>query len=649
MAEYFATPPSPSKDDLRRRWEARVRQAQQLRGDWELRYRVRALADAYLGHQVDQADGDDIRPWMNHFFATIQTQRPGLLPKEIRFIAYPRVGRKEPVDKITAKVQAAALDAIASQDDQLMTAARLAVTQAFWRLGALKCVYDQRLEPNPQHGDDAQDADGLPLMGENDTAMKEPKEILSDEVYAWHWVDASCLLLPDDGPDPRRWTWLGEEITVTLEEAQDDTRFPARLRKQLKANATTHRREHGERSSYVSLDDDDPRRQDSERLCYYECWDLREKKHYVWADGQDFDDWLLDEPTPDGIEEHPYALLLPVPIIEPSPSPWPMPLTYNWLPLQYEYNQLRQQQLNAARTAARKILYEEGTFPDEDESRKVLSSNIDMEAAMVNDLQRPPLLFGDSVQSPDVARNIPYLMSDWQRITGATGTRLGESDSDTATEAVMMEQAAGLRDAELQGLIQRWLAEAGRKMLQLVRQTLTLDLWVQLSGMSDEHWREFLQSAGLRSFLALRVGQEAVPQVLQMLSANPQLQDELRERFGQLRPFRVTRSELVAEADIAVVPSTIKPVYRAQLLQLAKVLGPMALLSPTLVEEFIKSFDLPYAEQIAEELLTNLQRQGGLAAMRGKSGQAGGQSAASPLGQNGGNPLAAVNTGMGGV
>jgi hypothetical protein len=606
---------------------------------------VRQLADAYLGHYGPQ-DEEQLRPWMNHFFATIQTQRPALLPKEIRFTAIPRAGRREPVSKITATVQAAVLNAIAEQDEHLMAAARLAVTQAFWRLGALKCVYDQRLEPNPQAGEEALSEDGGPLLSDGQEVMREPKEILADEVYAWRWVDAARLLLPDEGPDTSQWSWIGEEVIVPLTEAQSDTRFPRRKRRELKSNRSMR----SNIADMASRDESSDTAPGEELICYYECWDIREKRHYVWADGQDSEEWLLSEDYPDGIEDHPYALLLPIPILEPDPSPWPMPITYNWLPLQIEYNQLREQQLNASRTAARKILYEEGTFPDEEEARKVLSSSQDMEAAMVNDLARPPLLFGDSVQSPDVARNIPFLLNDWQRITGSSGTRLGDPDADTATEAVMVEQAAGMRDAELQGQVQRWLAEAGRKMLQLVQQTLTLDMWVSMGGMGDSHWQEFLQSAGLRNFLALHYGPLAVPQVLQMLAVNPKLQEELRQRFGESKPLRVTRSELTAEADIRILPSTIKPVYRAQLLQLAKILGPIAMLSPTLVEQFLLSFDLPYAEQIAEEILTNIQRQGGMAAMMGKGQQQqGGTSGASPLGQNGGNPLAAVNTGAQGL
>jgi hypothetical protein len=113
--------------------------------------------------------------------------------------------------------------------------------------------------------------------------------------------------------------------------------------------------------------------------------------------------------------------------------------------------------------------------------------------------------------------------------------------------------------------------------------------------------------------------------------------------------MRVTRSQLQFEADVDIKPTTIRPLYRAQLLQLAGILGPAALLSPTLVEELLASFELPQGEQIAEELLANLQQQGGLAAMPGGKqavpGTPNASNGASPLGTQ--NPLGAINGTMG--
>lgn len=651
--------PRQSDNDDMARWQTRVAHARKVRQDWEVKYHVKQLEEMYLGHQVaETGDADDLRNWFNHWYATLQTQRPALLPRVIRFVVQARPG-KEPMTRLESRVQAGLLEAIAQQDDHLDAAARLALTQAFFRVGVLKVSYDVRMAPNPQKGEPLVGDFGQPLLDEDGTPLLEPSELLSDEVYAWWWVNAARMLFPDEGPDMRRWTWIGEECEVLLEEAKQDPRFPKRLRDQLTVNASLDADGSG-RSHVTASGTVDVREEELGRFRYTECWDILAGKCYVWAEGQDFDDFLVNGQPYDGIEEHPYSILAPTAIVGPEPSPWPVPLTYNWLPLQREYNTMRDLQIQAGKRAARKILYDANTFPDEEEARKALASTVDMEAARVNDVARPPLLFADGAQSPDVARNVPFLIQDWQRITGTSGTRLGSAEADTATESVLIEQAASVRESDLQTLIQRWLALAGKKMLQLVRQTLTLDVFVKLRTMADADFQEFIGSPGFRGYLATRLGPQAVPQFLQMLAISPALQEQLKTRFGDLRPLRVTRSELQFEADVSVLPSTIKPLYQARLLQLAKLLGPAALLSPTLVEELLESFDLPFGEQIAEELLANLQRQNALSALQGsraapreglpQPGQGNGATGvASPLGPSGGNPLAAVNGGVQGV
>ncbi len=636
----------PTDQQRLQRWKARIAHARRLRQDWEEEYAVDLLSRFFLGkHTLSSGDSDRCDIWLNHFAATVQTQRPALLPTKLTFLVEPKPGQKD-VERLMTKAMAGVLDAIAAQDAHLMKVLRLAMTQAFFRLGVLKVSYDPRLEPNPRAGEPLLNDEDQAMLGANGAQLKEPDRLLSDEVYRFQWVNAQHLLLPDEGPDTTRWSWVGEEIEVSLDDAKDDPRFPEEKRRQLKANGRLRDPDRPAPETGTEAE------RERAMIRYCECWDIRNKKLVAWADGQPFDGFLLDEDYPDGVEDHPYAFLIPIPILEPQPSPWPKPLVYDWLPLQQQYNILRTQMIEAGKRAARKVLYDEATFPDADEAQKFLESPADMQGVKITDVGRPPLVVGDGAQSIDVSRNIPYLLADWQRVTGATGTRLGAPDAGTATEAVLGEQAAGVRDSELRTLVSEWLTDAGRKMLQLVRQTLTLDMWIQLRDFGDRDVQEFLQSPGLQAYLALRVGPQNVPMLLQLMQVMPGMLDMVRQRFGQLKPLRVSRSMLQMEADVKVQPSTIRPIYRAQLLQLTQLLGPAALLSPTLLEELLHSFELPQGDRIAEELLANLQQQGGLAALQGKAGPpgAGGPrpqpgSAASPLQTQ--NPLGAVSGGRG--
>lgn len=608
-----ATPKQESVEKLRR-WRARAELARKCRSRWEERWCVRTLEEYYLGDQVRDQDRETAI-WINHVFSTVETAKPNMLLHTPTFHIRAQPGRKEP-DRVQARLMEALLKALAEQDQNLATDAALAFQQSFFRMGVLKCVYDPRMTPNPRAGEPMMQDLGqgllIPLADASGQAQTEPAEILSDEVYSWDWVDASRMLLPDEGPNPRRWTWIGEEVEVSLDEAKADTRF-ARWHTRLRANARVEG-DKGQSQAVNDLSLGSPEDDERARFRYTECWDLLDKKLYIWADGQDFDAFLVADDVPPGVEDHPYAVLRLLPIVGPPEliSPWPLPFVYNWWPLQREYNTLRAVQLSAAKRAARKVLYEASTFPDEEEARKMLASPSDMEAVEITDLTRPPLLFADSSLSADVTRQVAQLAAEWRTVTGQTGARLAAADSDTATEASFVERAAGLRDSAQQTLVELWLAVAGRKMLQLVRQTLTLDLYVSIKDFSDKEFGEFAQSERFQALVQLQFGPEGAALFTQALQLSPLLQQRLRERFGALKPLRVTREQLQAEADVLVLPGSMKPrslpMERGQLLQLVRILGPAALASPTLIDELLRSFDLLAGDRITEEITTNMQR-----------------------------------------
>ncbi|MGI9298586.1 MAG: hypothetical protein ACR2QC_11925 [Gammaproteobacteria bacterium] len=601
-----------TKLDRLKRWQSRADTARKLRKSWETDYHVRELERMWLGKQ--EIDRDDQQQfWLNHFFATVQTLRPSLLSRSTSFVVKPKSGRRQPFGTLESQTMEGVLKSIGEQDDNLFNDASLALAQAFFRMGVLKVVYDPVMEDNPRAGeplrderlldeelDDAGRQDDVEPVEGGDNDNVEPDEVVSDEIYRFEWVDAARMLLPDAGPNRRKWPWIGEEITVTLSEAKKDERF--RHRSQLVAN-TKPEDEQDSEVPLAEIGEDD----EIDLFTYTEMYDIENKKFVAFATGQDFDDFLIDDDFQEGIEDDPYSILRFLLITGPKPMPWPKPMTYDWMPMQEQYNILRESQVNSAKRAARKFLYEESTFPDEEEIDK-FTSNADMQGVTITDANRPPIMFGESSQNPDVARNIPFLMNDWRVVTGASGTRLGDPDAQTATEAVLIEQSSSLRDSESRMQVDKWVASAGKKMLQLVKQTLTLSIWVELRGFSDDEFREFLQRPAVATMLALQFGQQNVPAIIAALEVNPRLQQRFRERFADMKPLQVSRSQLQFEADVEVKPSTARPLQQAQLLRLASVMGPLVFTSPTFLEELLASFDLPQGDRIAEELMMTVRQ-----------------------------------------
>lgn len=615
-----------------RTWNKRIEHARQLRRTWATAFSVNELAALYRGRQRtwNTWETDFSQVNINRFWPTIKAMVPGLLSQAPTYHVAASSRSASQLQHNQAQMAENLLASIAKQDGHLVRVGQLALQQAFFRIGVLKATFDPRTERNPQRGQPQflTRADGMPVVDEitgqpvplldpqSGQPLEEPSEITRDEIYRWDWVNASNMLFPDAGPDPSKWPWIGEEITVPLEDAKDDRRFPKALRDQLQPSSRAHRPDEDEtivHADILATLPDTP----EEEITYCEIWDCKAKRRRIFAEGQTFSatSWLLDEDLPAGVEDHPYALLLFNPQTDPTPSPWPIPVTWNWMDLQHEYNVRRRQMINAARRSARKIGYEESTFPDADEAISALQSAVDMEAVKLTDINRPWITLADPPSTADITRDLLVLTQDWREVTGQTGARLSRPDSDTATEAIFAERASNLRDVDMRATVQNWLAEAGRKMLQLVKATLTLGTYVKIRGMNDLEFQTYISAT-------------YGPQALRLMQFSPALREAFVRRFGQEQWVRVTREDLQFEADVTVTPGSARQrtldMERQQFLAFLQVLArfPQLALSRGLLRTVGDLFE--FVDDSAIDEMHLLARQMAQAQAQAQAGRQGG-------------------------
>jgi len=567
-------------------WKDRIAKAKKLRSDWETEFKLKELENMYLGKETE-----GIRVF-NHFLATLKSELPPIFFTNPTFMV--RAKPKSAGPAATGQLMRAegVLQSIAVHDDNLEESGELAIAQSYFRLGVLKVIFDPKLEPNPRAGKPVfmHNADQTPILDrqtgqpqllldpDSGQPVMEPNFIVSDEVYRWEWIDARKMLLPDQGPDQRKWTWIGEEVITSLEEARTDERFPQELRERLKSNYSADPDREKNSTRYETEQDHD------EMICYSECYDIKRKQWYIYAEGQDFEDFLVEGALPDGIEDHPYAILSAFnPIFGPKPSPWPLPEVFAWKPVQEEYNIRRTQITAGAGRSARKYYYDESTFDNEEEAKKALVSTRDMEGVKITSIKNPPVILTDPGQTPDLYKDIQLLTEDKRQITGQTGAKLGLPNASSATEATFAERASDSRTADKRKMVNRWMRKAGRKMLQLVQGTMTLDMYVMIRGLNNMEVEDYaMQVYGLN------------PLMLRMLSG---IKDILIERLGKQDWVKTTRSELIFEADVEVVPGSVRPrtldVERQEWFEFLKVIGafPQLLLSRELLMETARKYE----------------------------------------------------------
>ena len=613
----------PDQPDYKK-WYARIRKARKVRKDWEKRWKVEKCEEFFLGKQwKNQNDGPRV---LNHFLATVKVTQTNLLLENPKALVRPKPGN-EMTSARKASLAEQVLTAIMAQDDNFEDAASLGLLQNFFRVGVLKVVYDPVLEPNPNFGRAVaqKDGDGNPILDQNtgepqpmvDPAtgqpIQEPPMVVSDDTYRFEWVDAKCMLFPDSGPYMRKWRWIGEEVTVPLEDAKEDERFPAELRMQFKCNVKEDKKSGEKRSSYGEGEEDE----ESELFRYCELYDREDKRWLCIAEDQDFDDPLIDDVLPEGIEDDPYAILPGwTPILGPDPCPWPLPHTYPWLDAQEEYNIRREQEMQGAKRSARKVFYTGDMFDNSEEALNMLQSSRDMEGVRVQDIMRVPVAFAEPTLNPAIWQDSAAILNDWRIITGQTGAKLsGSTDANTATEASFIERASTLRDAELQKAVYKWLRTALRKMLQLVRATLTTGMWVKLRGMTQEEMAMYVASVhGLP------------PEMLQLL---PGLQQYLVQTFGNDKMEHVSREDLTFEADIEIVPGSTRPrslpQEKAQLLEFLQLFAqsPQIALVPSLMQEIASKYEFlsPQVVQECQQLAMMMVQMNANQAGRNQGGQ----------------------------
>lgn len=576
-------------------WLSKIQKARKLREQWEKDYKVKKCEEFFLGKQWQNQSSDGPRV-MNHFLATIKVTQTNLLFENPKVMIRPKINKgMDIVSNRKASLAEEVLQNIMSQDDNFDDATRLALLQAFFRIGVVKVIYEPELEPNPNAGRGVSevDSDGNPIlddMGQEQPVVDpttgqpvmEPPYVVSDDTYRWEWVDAKCLLLPDEGPYQKHWTWIGEEVTVPLQEAREDERFPEELRVLFRSNVKEDKRYADTATSKATDNSDD---EYCQLFRYVELYDIRKKRWLVVAEDQDFHEPLIDDVLPEGVEDHPYAILPGwTPILGPDPSPWPVPHTYPWLDIQEEYNIRREQEMQGAKRSARKVAYAEDTFADPEEALKMLQSSQDMQGVKVTDIARLPVVIPDSPVNPDLWRDTSTLLGDWRIVTGQTGAKLsGESDAETATEANFVERASNLRDAELQKAVYKWLRVALKKMLQLVKATLTHKLYAKLRAMSDQEMNQMILSL------------YGIPP--EMMAAFPGLAQYLAVTFGNEKVEQVSREDLTFECDIDIAPGSTRPrslaQEKAQFLEFLQIFAqfPQLAMSRALLEELQRKYE----------------------------------------------------------
>lgn len=229
-----------------------------------------------------------------------------------------------------------------------------------------------------------------------------------------------------------------------------------------------------------------PLSEQSDSCKVWHIWDQVSKTRCLYLDGYD-EDCLWEE----DFETLPlstlrWRLLLDE---EDNGSCWyPKPLTYDWMNIQREINECREQERSLRRRFVERFQVLEGQVAPE-EMRKFAAGNEIITVKQLNALQ--PL--GNPGTSASGWENLKITENEFNIISGTSAAARGAADRETATQAKLIQAQAQIRENFNQIEYGNFVASIGDNLLKVAENHMEDGLWVKMTIPQNEEMLALLQ------------------------------------------------------------------------------------------------------------------------------------------------------------
>jgi hypothetical protein len=490
-------------DELQKTWEERIKRALKVKEQWMSDFKVQLGRDYFEGKQNP---GWPEAEWItvNKIYSHLQAQLPILYSMDPYFYvklkkSYNPISQQEllqmqqtgqPPAKIAemeakGKGRQAMLNYLKVELD-MKSKARLGIQDAHFAFGVGKSRRASDLKKHPHAGDPIKGDDGKELLDEQTgKPLTYPERIPVNERYELDRIDPDDMLFDEDaGPLQDSWKWLAQKIRMTKQEALDDPRYKKSAVKSIrgKKRKTDEDQKKGIVSSLVSkVLGEKP---EDEFVDIWEIYDL--KACEMLAVAEDADELVMKPRSlPPGIEKHPYSFLR---FTLRDKSPYPIPPIYNALDPQKEICLARSRWMTHRKRFDRKYEAVVRKFEDADTEIAKLESGGDgtvirvLELGAVAPIQDAPL-------DQQGILEIQALDNDIVEALGTPGNARGVANSDSATEASILDNRLEVREGDRMSMVVDWVLDMARKLDMLVQYHIEEDEAVKITGPQGTMWQ----------------------------------------------------------------------------------------------------------------------------------------------------------------
>ena len=521
---------SKKEQDVQKKWIQRINRAKSVRKNWKEKFKVDLALEYFDGQQNP---GYPSAEWItiNKVYSHLKALLPTLYKADPYF--YMKVRRSfdpNPLNialwDMRAEIRQSMLNYL-KVELKLKQKTRLSIQDAQFSYGVCKVHHMADIEDNPDMGMPLLSETGEIMLDDGGEPLMEPEGIPINERYAIERVHPDDFLWDENaGPLSDTWTWVGQRVIITHEEANEDKRFSKKALKDIKGKGITKDDEFKQREQRkkgdTEISDSESNfskfwdSKQSEQFVYWELYDLKKKVWVVIAEEGDIP-LINEQPIPPGIENHPFAILR---FTLRDSSPYPIPPISQGLDAQKEYNLARSQVQTHRKRFNRK--YEVGPGVEEEELSK-LESGEDGTIIRVQQLNSI-LPIKDAPLDQQRYLEIGALNQDLiELFGGSTDESRGIAGADSATQAGILDKRLEVKEGDAMGEVIDFVLDIARKLDQLVQVHITKDEALRVKGPQGEFWKlvrtEDYESINGEFEYSVNVG-STMPQLPQMERAS---------------------------------------------------------------------------------------------------------------------------------
>ena len=499
-----------TSQETQAKWEERIKKAKKFREeDFENKFQTKLGLSYYEGNQ--RPAGWASHEWItiNKIFSHLRSQLPSLYSvNPYFFIKLKRSYKPNPMDiaalELKAEKRQAMLNYLKNELD-LKSKARLGIQDAHFEYGVIKTHYSADMVTNPDKGkpmmSEEAEEENTPLLNDDGQPLIEPNEIPINDRYNITRVRASDFLFSADaGTLPDKWHWVAEKIVLTEAEAKKNKWISdSALKDAPKKQIEKTKDEDGYiSSSFIRSQEEHKKDPDSEVYVGWEIYDLdKEEWLIILEDAPKC--VMMPSPLPAGTEKHPYSILR---FALRENSPYPIPMVSQALDVQKELNLARSRIMTHRKRFNRKYVMARPAFQDVEAEAAKLEHGEDGTVIITDspDARAGVDPINEASLDQQSFQEIALLSNDIIEELGSTGESRGVAQSETATQASILDRQMEVKEGDMMSNVIDWITDIAKKLDQLVQAHVSQDEAVKVTGVNGE---EFWQMVSMADFDAI--------------------------------------------------------------------------------------------------------------------------------------------------